>query len=298
MAPRKNILEFLTGEEIDQNVKERVLVYGRAGVGKTRFGLSVPESWGKIAYYAADKNSWLLRSISKEKRDRVLVVRPQGDDPTALFMQFCMQDWDEIDPEIGVIVVDTYTKVAMDSITFSANTLSMDREKHYVIGELGKGGVAIPNRGDYQGVDGLSKSYLDLLFDTQMDKHIIFICHEESKQVEGMAAVGGPQHPGRQMIDYLPAQFSTVIRLIRDDVMVPGADDVTPVVVALTENDGKYIAKLRTDDETAPNPLARRVLDRNPSPWWVEYDDYVNGRAKKATTLKKKKKKKLPIEED
>lgn len=273
----KNFLEFLQGSEIAEHVKERIMVYGRAGVGKTRFVLSVPEAWGKIAYYASDKNSWLLRSISEKKRNRIHVVRPHGSDPTALFLQFCKQDWNEIDPGIGTIVVDTYTKVALDSITYSANTLSMDREKHYVIGEIGKGGIAIPNRGDYQAIDGLSKNFLDVLFELQADKHIIFVCHEESKQVEGMPAVGGPQHPGRQMIDYLPAQFSTVVRLIRDEVMVPGDDDVSPAVVAVTENDGKYVAKLRTDDEEAPNPLAKRVLERNPSSWWLDYEKVVNG---------------------
>lgn len=286
MGKSENILDILRGSDVDADAKERVMIYGRAGVGKTRFGLSVPQTWGKIAYYAADKNAWLLRSISRAKRKRIHVVRPRGSDPTILFMKFCLTDWSEVDPEIGTIVVDTYSKVALDSISFSANSLTMDREKHYVVGDIGKGGVAIPNRGDYQAIDGLSKSYLDTLFDLQMDKHIVFICHEESKQVEGMPAVGGPQHPGRQMIDYLPAQFSTVIRLIRDEVLVPGADDVTPVVVAITENDGKYVAKLRTDDEEAPNPIARKVLGRDPSPWWVEYEEYTQGQV----TAKPKKK--------
>lgn len=287
MAKKENILTLLEGSEIDADARERILIYGRAGVGKTRFGLSIPESWGRIAYYAADKNSWMLKSISAAKRNRIQVVNPKGPDPTAQFMQFCMMDFEEF----GVIVVDTYTKVAMDGISFSANTLSMDREKHYIIGELGKGGVAIPNRGDYQGIDGLSKQYLDMLFDRYQDKHIIFVMHEESKMVGGPngVVVGGPQHPGWTMIDYLPAQFSTVIRLVRDEVMVPGADDVTPVVVAITEYDGKFPAKLRTDDEEAPNPLARRVLDRNPSSWWLEFEQYVTQgqRPVKVTTKKK-----------
>lgn len=291
----ENSLDFLHGSEIDDVVKERILIYGRAGVGKTRFGLSYPSSWGRAAYYAADKNSWLLQSISKSKRDRVEVIRPKGPDPTAQFMQFCMMDLSEIGDDIGVIVIDTYTKVALDGVSFTANSLSMDREKHYVVGELGKGGVAIPNRGDYQAIDGLSKSFLDTLFDLHPDKHIIFIMHEESKMVGGAngTMVGGPQHPGWTMIDYLPAQFSTVVRLVRDEVMVPGADDVTAVVVAITENDGKFPAKLRTDDEEAPNPLARRVLDRNPSTWWDEYVAYTNGEQAEETPrpLKKKKKK-------
>lgn len=284
-----NILEILDGGDIDSRAKERIMIYGRAGVGKTRFGLSLPESWGKIVYYAADKNSWLLQSISRSKRDRIKVIRPRGDDPLALFMQFCMTDWKAEDSEVGCLVVDTYSKVALDSITFSANTMTLDREQHYVVGEIGKGGIAIPNRGDYQGVDGLSKGYLDMLFDTQSELHIIFLCHEESKQVEGMPAVGGPQHPGRQMIDYLPAQFSTVIRLVRDEILVPGADDVTPVVVAITENDGKYVAKLRTDDEDAPNPLARRVLERNPAHWWEEFTEYTQGQREPVKPKKKVK---------
>lgn len=289
----KNVLDLLRGDEIEAAVKERIMIYGRAGVGKTRFGLSVPESWGKIAYYAADKNAWLLRSISKAKRGRVHVIRPRGDDPTALFMQFCMMDWDEVDPEIGTIMVDTYTKVALDSISFTANSLTLDREKHYVVGDIGKGGIAIPNRGDYQGIDGLSKNYLDMLFDKQLDRHIVFICHEESRQIEGMPPVGGPQHPGRQMIDYLPAQFSTVIRLVRDEVVLPGNEDTTPVVVAITENDGKYVAKLRTDDEEAPNPLARRVLERNPNHWWLEYEEYVNSQVGAPKKGKKSKKERV-----
>lgn len=290
-----NILEFYHGAEIDEVAKERILIYGRAGSGKTRFALSIPEEWGRIAYYAADKNSWLLQSISKEKRERIEVIRPTGPDPTAQFMQFCLMDLDEIGEDIGVIVVDTYTKISLDGVSFTANTLSMDREKHYIVGELGNGGVAIPNRGDYQAIDGLSKSFLDELFDNHPDKHIIFIMHEESKMVGGVngTMVGGPQHPGWTMIDYLPAQFSTVIRLIREEELVPGADDITPVVVAITEYDGKFPAKLRTCDEEAPNPLARLVLDRNPSSWWRDqYVPYVNGAREEPVVVRKKKKKK------
>jgi hypothetical protein len=268
-----NVLDVLDGRTVGEESKERVLVYARAGTGKSRFVLSVPEAWGKIVYYAADKNSWQLRSISAKKRERVIVVRPRGDDPLGLFMQFCSTDWKAEYPEAGVIVVDTYSKVAFDSISYTANTLTLDREKHYVVGEIGKGGIAIPNRGDYQGVDGLSKSYLDMLFDTQMDMHIIFVCHEESKEmVKDGPVVGGPQHPGRQMIDYLPAQFHTVVRLVREQVVLPGEDDVTSAVVAITENDGLFVAKLRSDDETAPNAMARRVLQRDPTHWWNELE--------------------------
>ena len=58
--------------------------------------------------------------------------------------------------------MDTFTKVGMDSVAYSANSGSMDREKHYMVGVPGEGGVAIPNRGDYQALDALGKGYNDL----------------------------------------------------------------------------------------------------------------------------------------
>jgi len=294
---QKNILAFHHGKDLNERTKERILIYGRAGVGKTRFALSYPESWGRCAYYAADKNSWLLPSISRTKRGRVEIVKPEGPDPAAQFQQFCMMDLSELGEDIGVIVVDTYTKIAMDSLSYISNTMQLTREPHHTVGDMDNGGVAIPTRSDFQGVDALSKQYLDDLFDLHADKHIIFLMHEESKMVGGAngTLVGGPQHPGWTMIDYLPSQFSTVVRLIRDEILVPGAADITPVVVAITEYDGKFPAKLRTNDEEAPNPLARRVLDRNPTSWWDAHEEYMQGLLLPASAegapVKKKKKK-------
>jgi len=257
--------------------KERICIYGRAGTGKSRLALSVPADWGKIVYYAADLNSEQLPSISPDKRGRVIPVIPEGDNPMVNFQQFTMMDWKAIDPEIGTIVVDTYTKVALDTISYAANSQSMDREKHYVIGDPHNGGQAIPNRGDYQAIDALSRGYLDMIFTRQRDFHIIFVMHEDVKLIEGVQAVGGPAHPGRAMTEYLPGQFSTVIRVIRETVLVPGNDAPEEVVVAITEGDGKFISKIRTSDEVAANPLAKVFLDRNPSSYWTDkYVPYVN----------------------
>jgi hypothetical protein len=111
-----------------------------------------------------------------------------------------------------------------------------------------------------------------MLFDRQADMHILFVCHEDVKIVENVHAVGGPSHPGRQMTEYLPAQFSTVVRLIREQQLVKGADMPEDVVVAIGENDGKFIAKVRTEDESKKNEMARVVCDRNPLNWWTKYD--------------------------
>lgn len=256
--------------------KERIIIYGRAGIGKSRLALSVPKAWGKIAYYAADINSETLGSTGIAKRARVIPIIPEGDDPTVNFMQFAMQDWKVIDPDIGVLVVDTYTKVALDTISYAANAQTMDREKHYVIGDPKKGGQAIPNRGDYQAIESLSRGYIDMLFKNQRNMHIIFVMHEDVKIVENVHSVGGPAHPGRAMTEYIPAQFNTVIRLIRESILVPGDDAPSDVVVAITENDGKFISKIRTSDEVGVNKLAKVYLDRDPSSYWVQYEAEVN----------------------
>lgn len=271
-----NKLRILKPADIAAAQKERIIVYGRAGIGKTRLALSLPESWGKVAYYAADTNSEFLTSIGKAKRDRILVVKPEGDDPTQLFMQFAMTDWKKIDPAIGTVVVDTYTKVALDAIRHSANTGAVTAEKHFVVGDPNNGGQVLPNRGDYMAIDSLSRGFLDMIFTKQRDMHIIFLCHEDVKIVENVHAVGGPAHPGRAMTEYLPAQFNTVIRLIREQTLVPGADAPEDVVIAITENDGKFIAKVRTANETGVNPLARVFLDRDPSSYWVKYTTESN----------------------
>lgn len=265
-------LRILKRDDLQAEQRERIIIYGRAGIGKTRLALSLTPRFGKIAYYAADTNSEFLTSIDPSKRDRVVVVSPEGDDPIVNFMAFCMQDWSKIDPEIGTLVIDTYTKVALDILAYGANSGTMDREKHYIIGDPKNGGQAIPNRGDYQGIESMSRGNLKMLFDKQRKMHVIFLMHEDVKIVENVHAVGGPAHPGRAMTEYIPAQFSTVIRLIREQTFTPGDEAPQDAVVAITENDGKFIAKIRTSNEAGVNPLARVILARDPSSYWVTYD--------------------------
>jgi hypothetical protein len=276
------MLRILKQEDLERDQRERIIIYGRAGIGKTRLALSLPERYGRIAYYAADDNTEYLSSISPEKRKRIIVAKPQGDDPIKNFMQFAMQDWKKVDPNIKTLVVDTYTQVASESIRHSANTGSVTSEKHYVVGDPANGGQTIPNRGDYLAIESISRGFLDMLFDKQSDMHIIFVCHEDIKLIEGVHAVGGPAHPGRTMTEVLPATFNTVIRLIRETTLLPGKSMPEEVIIAVTENDGKFIAKLRTENETAANPLARVILDRTSQNFWITYDsifakEKVNG---------------------
>lgn len=268
-------------DEIRALSKERIIIYGRAGIGKSRLALSLTDRFGKIAYYAADKNSEILSSIDPKKHNRVIVVIPEGDDPIQNFMTFAMTDWSKVDPDIDTLVVDTYTKVAVDSIRHSANTGSVTSEKHYIVGDPKCGGQIIPNRGDYLAIESISRGYLDMLFDKQRTKNVILVCHEDVKIIENVHAVGGPAHPGRAMTEELPAQFSTVIRLIREQLLIPGASAPQDVVVAISDNDGKFIAKIRTMDEVNKNPLGRVILESNPVNFWEKYDSIYHVKKEK-----------------
>ena len=270
-------LSLVKGNDVDKALKERVLIYGSSGIGKTRLALSLTERFGKIAYYAADDGSEFLASVSPEKRDRIIVVKPTGDSPEKNFMQFCMQDWAKIDPEIGTLVIDTYSTLAQEVLQWSANNNVIDREKHFIVGDVKNGGQAIPNRGDYQAIESMSRGFLKNIFNMQSKMHIIFVCHEEVKLLENVRAVGGPSHPGRSLVDFLPGQFATVVRLIREPILIPGEYVPRDVVVAITENDGKFVAKLRTgrEDEKNPNPMKRTQLNVNPVNFWEAYDNYL-----------------------
>lgn len=263
--------------------RERIIVYSDPGLGKSRLMLSLTPRFGNILLYAADDNSEFLDSISEEKRKRVFVIKPTGDDAIMNFQEFCEHDWaaeegkvlpdGRVIPKFGTIVVDTYTQIMERTLQATADQGLAGAEKHFKVSTGEDASMTIPNRGDYRGNDSLSMGFLDTLFDKQRDYHIIFGCHEQLKYIEEVCVGGGPAHPGRRMLKELPARFSTVIRLIRDTVEVQEPEyHLENVVIALTENDGQFIAKVRTSDEDKPNPLARVILDRNPINFWQQYD--------------------------
>lgn len=256
---------------LEGNQKERILIYAESGMGKTRFGLSVPDPWGEIIYFAADENSRFLQSIPPDMRKRIHVLIPKGDDVIQNFNEFCIRDWRKVYPKAGVLVVDTYTKIGRDTIRHSANTGAVTAEKHYKIGDVANGGQVIPNRGDYQAIDTQSAGYIDNLYQFQAHYHIILICHEDMKQLDDGTVIGGPAFPGRQVAAELPGKVSTVIRLIRKGVLDPMTSAVTYRVFAVTTHSGKFMAKLR-ECGAGGNPIPEVMLDIMPKAWWTMYD--------------------------
>lgn len=270
------------------NKRERIIIYGAPGIGKSRFALSLTPRFGNILYYAADPSSRYLDSITEAKGNRVVVIDQEGDGDIENFSEFCGHDWAaeegvEMDglprwckgkfPHIDTIVVDTYTWVMQQAIMQSANEGLAGTKPHFRVGSIERGGQAIPTWDDYLGTEGLSRSLIRDMFNIQRNMNIIFVCHEDVKQIEGMPATGGPSHPGRKMLVDMPAAFSTVIRLIRDPILIPGEEASRIRVVAITDHDGKFIAKRRTDDEVgAESALGRVILDDDPTNFWRLYD--------------------------
>jgi hypothetical protein len=271
-------LEVLSSKQ-DRQHPERIGIYGRAGIGKSRAALMLPKTdkWGEIIYYAADDNSELLQSIPADSRERVHVIKPRGDDHLVNFQQFCMTPWDVKFPNAKTLVVDTFSVMAFRVIQQIANKGYITREEHYQIGDPLNGGFALPSRSDYQAIDSACKGFLDMLYDKQRNKNIILVFHEDSKEISKNVFVGGPAVPGRRMLEDIPASLNTVVRLIRENGIVPGKQEVVSQVVAITANNGYYIAKLREADIENGNPLGRVVLDRNPINWWNKYDAYMGG---------------------
>ena len=273
----------LFNPEAEEGQTDRVLVYGDPGIGKSRFALSLPPRFGNILYYAADDNAQFLSSISRAKRKRVWVITPQGDDAIVNFQEFCDHDWKSLEgqtmadgrtfPQIGTIVVDTYSTVMERVLQEVANQGLSGAERHFYASAKDKGGQTIPNRGDYRGSDSISMGYLDTLFDLQRHYNIVFVCHGTLKYVDDVCIGGGPSHPGRRMLTELPARFSTVVRLVREDVEIQEPEyHVENAVVAITENDGRWVAKARLENEEDPNPLAHVVLNQTGSNFWGMYE--------------------------
>jgi len=268
----KNGLLIFNGAQVGRNVKEKMIIYSRAGFGKTRLALSLTPRFGESLYYAADNGSEDLPSISEAKRSRIQILKPTGKDPILAFQQFAITDWRERFPKVGTIVVDTYTKVILDALQYSANTGAVTSEPHYRVGDPSNGGQIIPNRGDFRAIAHQSRGFLNNLFLHQAHYHIILVMHEDSKLLDGTNAVGGPAHAGWEMMEELPAMVGSVVRLVRETILVPGADVPEMRVVAVTDSEGKYSSKLRESDEENGNPMPRVVLDKNPVNFWKTFD--------------------------
>ena len=275
--------------------REHVMIYSRPGFGKTRLSTSLTPRWGEILYYAADMGSAETGSMLRKYGDRVHVVNPtsgrvdpktkkkEASNPVHDFTEFCMMDWTGfVDPvtkempykNVKTIVVDTYTTIANKCLQWSADHSSVTAEQHFKIGDPERGGRVVPNRGDYLGLYSITRGFMDLLDQHQSHMNIIFNMHEELNSPEGAAAIGGPSHPGQQMLEELPGMFDTVIRITRRPVPAKDGKPATFKLYANTAPTGVYLGKVRENGEEG-NPIPSIELNIDPINFWEIYDQQI-----------------------
>ena len=277
--------------------REHVMIYSRPGFGKTRLSTSLTPRWGEILYYAADMGSAETGSMLRKYGDRVHVVNPVSEatdaktkkkvkvasNPVHDFTEFCMMDWTGfVDPvtkempykNVKTLVVDTYTTIANKCLQWSADHSSVTAEQHFKIGDPEHGGRVVPNRGDYLGLYSITRGFMDLLDQHQSHMNIIFNMHEELNSPEGAAAIGGPSHPGQQMLEELPGMFDTVIRITRRPVPAKDGKPATFKLYANTAPTGVYLGKVRENGEGG-NPIPSIELNIDPINFWEVYDHEI-----------------------
>lgn len=257
--------------------------YGNSGEGKTNLATAYPDEWGRGLYFALDPDAHRLESVMPQFRDRLTVLKFDGDDPISNMSSIVTDPLDKFYPGHGVVIVDTLTTGAKAMLQDAAN-------RKYFKGKEGDGHItfgpkdaaitqAIPSISDYGGAKWLVENWLNLLVANVAPKyHVIVLCHEDydspKKEEAGrpdIHAIGGPATFGRKLLSEFPVWFPTIVRLAaksRTDLN----NRTTTRFYAYASKQGDYIARIREGLEGG-NPMSVVELNRSGRNWW---DLYVN----------------------
>lgn len=253
--------------------RELILIYGSPGSGKTRLATSLPERFGKIAYFAMDDGSEALSSVLSQYRDRITVFRPEWGDPMVEAVELTHTDWKA--KGFTTLIVDTftaYTQKTLDHIVHKG----LAQANHRGMGNPGTPAyTALPDMADYGMTQAVIRNFIANLFNHQRDLNILLICHQtlDRNEKDDKASLGGPATVGRAMVEWLPSRFSSVIRMdrIARQVAKGGKVETETKLIARMAQHGVWIAR-RNEAGKDGNPLPSLELDVDPKNFWVEYD--------------------------
>lgn len=257
--------------------RELVMLYGAPGSGKTRLATSLPPRFGKVAYFAMDDGSESLASVLPHYRERITVFKPEWKDPLADGLEITHVDWKA--KGFDTFIVDTFstwTQRTLDHIVHKG----LAQANHRGTGTPGSlNYVALPDQADYGLTHAAIRNFVGFLGIQQREMNVILICHQtfDKDDKENRAAIGGPTTVGRAMIEWLPARFSTVIRMDRTTRNVVKGNKVeseTKLVARMAQH-GAWIAR-RNEASTEGNQLAAVELDIDPTNFWTLYDKKEN----------------------
>lgn len=264
-------LKLVTPEQV-RNRRELIMVYGVAGMGKTRFVTSLTERFGEIIYIAIDEGSENLDSVLPQYRDRIHVYRPDWQNPLEDAGAIANTDWQKLHPGAKTIVIDTFSTWTWFVLQYITNK-GMFSTKRVTIGEGTPLSTALPDVGEYGGVHAQIRQFVSLIFNNQKAMNVIFVCHTDPP--EGGSA-GGPATVGKKMTTWLPARFKTVLRLDQEvsNVIEKGAIVRTSKHVVRAAAHGDYIARIN-EASAGGNPIPVTYLNNDPINFWIAYDNLV-----------------------
>lgn len=262
----------LIAKDSVRSLRDLILIYSAAGNGKTRLATSLTERFGRIAYIALDEGSENLDSVLAKYHDRIDVFRPKWKNPIVEAFEIAENDWKA--EGYDTIIIDTFTNLSWNLLFYVTNQ-GMFQKNHVMIGDIGKPGrMAMPDKGDYGGVQGIIRNFVTTIFKQNPEMNIIFVCHQATDDESALGAIGGPATVGRALIEWLPARFKTVIRLDRKLLKGTGDDGALTQEVKLlarTAQHGAWLARLNENSETG-NPLPSTELEIDPVNFWEKYD--------------------------
>ena len=255
-----------------RSLRDLIMIYSAAGNGKTRLATSLTERFGKIAYIALDEGSENLDSVLAKYHGRIDVFKPKWDNPIVEAFEIAEYDWKAAGYD--TVIIDTFTNLSWKLLFYVTNE-GMFQKNHVMIGDIGQPGrMAMPDKGDYGGVQGIVRNFVTTIFNQNPDMNIIFVCHQATDDDSALGSVGGPATIGRALIEWLPARFKTVIRLDRKLIQATadsGEMSSSVKLLARTAQHGAWLARLNENSETG-NPIPSVELDVDPVNFWEKYD--------------------------
>lgn len=260
---------------------ERICLMGPPGGGKTKLAGDLPfgtPKWGERGIYiASDSGSAGLDSVSFASRERLIPVYLKPSevngklviDTNAFMCEALSNNWKAQYPDVGTIIVDTFTEPAKTILGDIAD--SGVTGGHVTVG-AGVSRTNNPSPSDY----GLAQQQVTrwLKFAFGQPLNLVAIFHGdfvEPEQGESGTIFGGPATVGKALVRYIAGKFHNVflVECKNQSVRVGNEVKVQTKYMVHTEQKGIWHAKIRLG---GPNPMPSFDITNNTKGFWEAYD--------------------------
>ncbi len=267
-------------------------LYGPPTAGKSRLALCLPESFGRIAYFATDEGGESLGSIPESYHDRIDsflftatdeklgIVRDLLDTYTTPWgSKDGPKHWPkehEWKGPYGTLVVDTVSRLSYKVLELAtSDKMSMVSKKsdYGMIGEPGTDHFfQLAGESHYGAMNNIILAFVSNLINLNPTLNIVLVCHEAS--ADAKSPKGGPGFAGRAIAKWLPGLCQTgVIRVKTEEetvISAAGIPTTTTTRQAWIAPHGTWIARKA---ENSPTGLDYKYvdLDNDPVNFWHKF---------------------------